>query len=204
MVFSLLILLTALACSNSLPFDDNIPQLPVCEKVDQCSCDFIIQPGDVEPINLHSLVDGHKPTFETKGKSDKTGLEYTFYYNPCLNFSEYGCKDAGICRTRLGTKSYNLANLSTVDFEYQDATRSVVASYKSKVNDKYITSEVELVCDQSEYDGKFEFVGNPSELYYKFKLTHRCACHGTCPPSSPKLSGGDIPLQLKVERDCSN
>ena len=66
MVFSAVIVLANRACSNSLPFDDYSPQLLVCEKVDQCSCDFIVQPGDVEPINLHSLVDGHKPTFETK------------------------------------------------------------------------------------------------------------------------------------------
>ena len=200
-VLSVTILLAVLAYSSSLPFD---PQLPVCGKVDQCSCNFIVQPGDVEPINLHSLVDRHKPTFETKGKSENTGLEYTFYCNPCLNFSEYGCKETGMCRTRLGAKSYNLANLSTVDFVYQDATRSVFAVYKSKVDDEYITSEVELVCDQSEYDGKFEFVGNPSELYYNFKLTHRCACHGTCPSSSSKLGEGDIQPQPKVERDCSN
>jgi len=54
---SVLILLAVLASTNSLPFGDYAPQLPICEKVDQCSCDFIIQPGDVEPINLHSLVD---------------------------------------------------------------------------------------------------------------------------------------------------
>ena len=102
------------------------------------------------------------------------------------------------------TKSYNLANLSTVDFVYQDATKSVFAVCKSKVHDKYITSEVQLVCDQSEYDGKFEFVGNPNELYYNFKLTHRCACHGTCPLSSSKLGEGDIQKQPKIEHDCSN
>jgi len=121
-----------------------------------------------------------------------------------LNFTEYGCKETGMCRTRLGTKSYNLANLSTVDFVYQDITRSVVAVYKSKSDDKYITTEVELICDQSEYNGKFEFVGNPSELYYNFKLTHQCACHGTCPSSDPKLSGGDTELQQKVEHDYNN
>ena len=93
-----------------------------------------------------------------------------YYYNPCLSFSDFGCANTSICQKNV-YDFYDLGNVDTVEFEYQN--NSVVAIYKStsrNIDNITRTSEVELVCDESEVLGRFEFVGEPILAHYRFKL----------------------------------
>ena len=65
---------------------------------------------------------------------------------------------------------YDLGNIDTTEFEYQN--KSVVAIHKSAPqNIDGMTSEVELVCDETEVLGRFEFVGEPIRAHYRFTLS---------------------------------
>ena len=183
-------LLVVLACSNALPVA--IDFQPMCVKIDECSCNLVNveQPG---LIDLHGLVSGQGPEFETTGKSEQTGLEYSFYYNPCLNFTDHECPETGLCQTGDGVEAYDLGNLNNVEFKVVD--NSVVAVYKSRFPDKYgqnRSSEVELVCDEDEVIGKFEYIGEPIERNYKFKLYTQCACPGKCTSAETECVAKDL------------
>ena len=70
---------------------------------------------------------------------------------------------------------YDLGNIDTTEFEYQN--NSVVAIYKSQsqnIDNITRTSEIELVCDETEALGRFEFVGEPIFAHYRFKLYAQC------------------------------
>ena len=188
----LTLLVTGLANCDALPVAKDVDQ-PECVKIDECSCMLknVETPGI---INLRGslIVNGSHPAYQTQGKSEQTGLEYDFYYNPCVNFSDYGCPATGICQTGYGA-SNDLGNLKTVNFVYQD--NSVVAIYKSQFDDKYgdnRTSQVELVCDESEELGRFEFVSEPTERHYRFILYTKCACPGMCPPPKVECIAKDL------------
>ena len=173
-------LIMVLACSDALPVAKDLQ--PMCVKVDECSCNLVNveQPG---LIDLHGIIDGQGPAFETTGKSEQTGLEYNFYYNPCLNFSDFGCPGTGLCQTGDRVQAYDLGNLDTAEFKVVD--NSVVVVYKSKFSDSFgynRSSEVELVCDETELKGKFEYIAEPIERNYKFLLYTQCACPGKCAP----------------------
>jgi len=145
------------------------------------------QPG---VIDLHSLVNGeHEPAFVVQGDST-----YKYYYNPCLNFSTDGCPQTGICQVKVDlTYRFDLGNLNTVEFVYQN--NSVTALYKSKYNDDLgynRSSELELVCDETEEKGKFEYVGELTALHYQFKLYTQCACPGKCTSSQTECKAKDL------------
>ena len=189
----LTLLATGLANCDALPVTKDVDNQPECVKIDECSCMLknVETPGI---INLRGslIVNGSHPAYQTQGKSEQTGLEYDFYYNPCVNFSDYGCPATGICQTGYGA-SNDLGNLKTVNFVYQD--NSVVAIYKSQFDDKYgdnRTSQVELVCDESEELGRFEFVSEPTERHYRFILYTKCACPGMCPPPKVECIAKDL------------
>jgi len=167
---------------------------PVCTKIDQCSCKLTgVEPSGV--INLHSIVSGkHKPEFLVEGKSEQTNLWYNFSYNPCYNFSDYGCPNTGICETRNGMRSYDLGNLDTTEFIYgEDKNHTVAAIYKSKdtTTDGRI-SLVALVCDESETKGRFVFNGETLPQFYTFLLYTRCACPGKCTSSLRECKAKDL------------
>ena len=139
--------------SNALPLvkEDTRPR---CVKIDECSCRLknVPEPG---LINLHGLIsDKPEPRFITEGESEQTGRVHTFYYNPCMTFSDLGCPNTSVCQENTYDNKYfyyDLGNIDTTEFEYQNNT--VVAIYKSQaksIDDINRTSEVELVCD----DGK--------------------------------------------------
>ena len=176
-ITTFLILLVITVCSDA--------QVPiVCTKIDQCSCNLtgVDHPG---VIDLHSLVSGkEKPTFATQAG------DYNYYYNPCLSFSTYGCPDTGICQVTVDRSTlFDLGNLATVQFRYKD--NSVFAIYQSEHGESR-TSTVELVCDESEVKGKFEFIEEPIPRGYQFKLHTRCACPGKCTSSQPECKAKDL------------
>ena len=91
------------------------------------------------------------------------------------------------------TYSYDLGNIDTTEFEYQN--NSVVVIYKSQaknIDDINRTSEVELVCDETEAVGRFEFVGEPITAHYRFKLYTQCACPGRCKRSKVECVGQNL------------
>ena len=163
---------------------------PRCIKIDECSCRLknVQEPG---LINLHDLVSDNEPRFVTEGRSEQTGLVYTFYYNPCKNFLDLVCPNTSICQKDQNA-FYDLGNLNTVEFEYQN--NSVIVVYKSSQHYNRInrTSEVELICDEYEVLGRFEYVGEPVQAYYKFKLYTQCACPGKCKVSKVECVGQDL------------
>ena len=156
----LLILLAILAACNAHALPEETQ--PKCIKIDDCSCRLknVQDPG---LINLHSLVsDNHEPRFVTEGKSEQTGSLYTFYYNPCTNFLDLVCPNTSLCQKNVRYEFYDLGNLYTAEFEYQN--NAVVVIYKSRSHNpdgRNRTSEVELVCDENEILGRFEYVGEP-------------------------------------------
>ena len=193
----LLVSLTILAHSDALPVLAKEDPRPRCVKIDECSCRLknVPNPG---LINLHGLVsDKHEPRFITEGESEQTGRLYGFYYNPCTNFLDLGCPNTAMCQKK-NTPDYkyyfyDLGNVDTTEFEYQN--NSVVAIYKSlakNIDDINRTSEVELVCDETEELGRFEFIGEPIEAYYRFKLYTQCACPGGCKRSKVECVGRDL------------
>ncbi|XP_065887824.1 uncharacterized protein [Dysidea avara] len=106
-----------------------------------------------------------------------------------MNFSNYGCPDTGICQVTADRSTlFDLGNLHTVDFEYQN---NVFAIYQSEHGDQR-TSTVELICDESELKGRFEFVGELVTRGYRFKLHTRCACPGNCTRSQPECKAKDL------------
>ena len=164
---------------------------PTCVKIDQCSCQLtgVEQPG---VIDLHSLVSGQPlPTFIIQAKSN---ISYTYAYNPCETFHYYLCPRTSICQEMpLSSEAYDLGNPDTVQFVYQN--NSVFALYKSKYKDGLghnRSSEIELVCDETEDVGKFEYVGELTELHYKFKLYTQCACPGKCASSQTECKAKDL------------
>ena len=181
--------------SNALPLVKEDPR-PRCIKIDECSCRLknVPEPG---LINLHGLVsDKHEPRFITEGESEQTGGVHTFYYNPCMTFSDLGCPNTSVCQENTYDNKYfyyDLGNIDTTEFEYQNNT--VVAIYKSQaksIDDINRTSEVELVCDETEVLGRFEFVGEPIPTHYIFKLYTQCACPGGCKRSKIECVGQDL------------
>jgi len=188
----LLLSLVILVGSNALPLGEDAQ--PRCIKIDECSCRLknVKNPG---LINLHGLVsDKHEPRFTTEGRSQQTGSLYSFYYNPCMNFSDLGCPNTSLCQRVAGTsRVYDLGNLDTIEFEYQNS--SVVAVYKSKSqHPDGLTriSEVELVCDETELLGRFVFVEETIQVNYKFKLYTQCACPGRCKASKVECVSQDL------------
>jgi len=170
--------------------------LPTCTKLDACSC-YLTGVENPGIINLHSLINGkHKPAFIVEGKSDYTKIYYNFSYNPCFNFSEFGCPDTGICQTGDGMQSYDLGNLDNVEFLYMDNfAKYIRIIYKSKYKDKYgqsRVSSVDLICDEYEEKGRFEYSGEPVFQYYQFKLYTQCACPGRCPTLETACKAEDL------------
>ena len=45
------------------------------------------------------------------------------------------------------------------------------------------SSSVQLICDESEVKGRFEYVGMPVVRTFQFKLYTQCACPGKCTSS---------------------
>ena len=188
----LLISLTVLAnCKALVSKQEGHPR---CIKIDECSCRLknVKNPG---LINLHGLVSVNEPRFVTEGRSEQTGIVYTFYYNPCKNFLDLVCPNASICQKHQYDYSYDyydLGNFNTADFEYRH--NSVVVVYTSSHNGDGInrTSEVELVCDESEVLGRFEYVGEPVQAHYRFKLYTQCACPGKCKAAKVECVGQDL------------
>jgi len=186
-----LILLVVATFSDAVPF---VKDELICVKIDECSCHLtgVEHPG---VIDLHSLVSGQpKPAFITEGRSEQTNKSYTFAYNPCTGYNYNFCPYTSICQEgSLSSESYDLGNPVTVKFVYRYPT--VFALYKSRYNDDHgynRSSEVELVCDENEVIGKFEFVAEPIERHYQFKLYTQCACPGKCTSSQPECKAKDL------------
>ena len=177
--------LAVVAACNALLEDTR----PKCIKIDDCSCRLknVQDPG---LINLHSLVsDNEEPRFVTEAKPEK----FTFYYNPCSSFLDVVCPNSSLCQKVELYDFYDLGNLHTAEFEYQN--NSVVVVYKSGIRNpdgRNRTSEVELICDESEILGRFEYVGEPIIGYYRFKLYTQCACPGKCKASTIECVGQDL------------
>ena len=195
---TVLILLVIATCSDAVPVHikdaAHIKDGPMCVKIDECSCHLteVEKPG---VIDLHSLVSGEPfPTFTIEAKSEKTNKTYTYTYNPCVAFIHNFCPRTSICQEgSLSSESYDLGNPDTVQFVYEN--NSVFALYKSKYKDDLgynRSSEIELVCDETEEKGKFEYVGEPTERHYKFKLYTRCACPGKCTSSQTECKAIDL------------
>ena len=197
MRFTLHLLLTSLAIladSDALPLQKD-PR-PRCIKIDECSCRLknVPEPG---LINLHGLVsDKHEPRFITEESEQTDGDGREYYYNPCLNFLDLGCPNTAVCQKNAYDNNYDfydLGNINTTEFEYQN--NSVVVIYTSLAhNIDNITriSEVELVCDETEVLGRFEFVGEPITAHYRFKLYTQCACPGKCKRSKIECVGQNL------------
>ena len=187
----LLIPLAILADSDALPVLKEDAQ-PRCIKIDECSCRLKNVP-ESGLINLHGLVsDKDEPRFVIEGKSELTGRVYKFYYNPCMNFMYLGCQNTSVCQKNV-YDFYDLGNIDTTKFEYQN--NSVVAIYKSQsrnIDDINRTSEVELVCDESEVLGRLEFIEETVTGHYRFKLYTQCACPGRCKRSKVECVGQDL------------
>jgi len=188
----LIVLLMSIICSDAKPVMNDEP---TCVKIDECSCYLtgVEKPG---VINLHSLASGeHEPTFTVEARSEQTHLYYNYSYNPCMNFSTYGCPNASVCQAGdYGYLPYDLGNLESVEFLYI-SNNTVGACYKSKYEDTFgysRTSVVELVCDETEVEGKFEYVGEPIERFYTFRLYTRCACPGKCTSSQTECKAKDL------------
>ena len=188
------VLLTILAVSDALLVKEDAR--PRCIKIDECSCKLknVPEPG---LINLHGLVsDKHEPRFITEGESEQTGRTYVFYYNPCMNFVDLGCPNTSVCQKNTYNYNYDLydlGNIDTTEFEYQN--NSVVVIYKSQaknIDDINRTSEIELVCDETEVLGRFEFIGEPITAHYSFKLYTQCACPGRCKTSKIECVGQNL------------
>ncbi|XP_065888311.1 uncharacterized protein [Dysidea avara] len=186
-VHVLMLLLAIATCSDAASLE------PTCVKIDECSCHLtgVEQPG---VIDLHSLVSGeHEPTFTIQAKSEQTNLTYNYSYNPCMIFSTNSCPNTSMCQTGDKVESYNLGNLETVEFVFR--VTSVFAVYHSKHDDKHgqnRTSEVELICDEDEMKGRFEYDHELSERHYMFKLFTQCACPGKCTSSQTECQAKDL------------
>ncbi|XP_065888150.1 uncharacterized protein [Dysidea avara] len=188
---SVLIFFVTATCFDAVP---HVKDEPVCIKTDECSCHLtgVEQPG---VIDLHSLVSGEpKPAFIIVAESEHTNISYTYSYNPCSTYDYNFCPTTSICQENpMLVEAYDLGNPDTVKFIYQN--NSVFAFYKSKYNDDLgynRSSEIELVCDEAEKTGKFEYVGEPIERHYKFKLYTRCACPGKCTSSQTECKAKDL------------
>ena len=158
-ILLLLISLIVLADCKALISKEDAP--PRCIKIDECSCRLknVQEPG---LINLHDLVSDNEPRFVTEGKSEQTGLVYTFYYNPCKNFLDLVCPNTSICQ-KDQYEFYDLGNLNTAEFEYQN--NSVIVVYKSLQNYDGInrTSEVELICMKLKFREDLSMLENQSK-----------------------------------------
>lgn len=160
---------------------------PTCKKIDDCSC----TPTDTNEtgvINFFPMANatGPKPMFMVNGTSQQTKLMYTFYYNPCMGFNETGgttespCINDLVCQRDIKYSFvYNIGARGHTEFAY--INNSVLVAYYYSNSSVNRTSEVRLICDESETQGKFAFLGEPRMLYYQFNFTSMCACPGKCP-----------------------
>ena len=113
-----------------------------------------------------------------------------------MNFVDLGCPNSSVCQKNTYNYNYDLydlGNIDTTEFEYQN--NSVVVIYKSQaknIDDVNRTSEVELVCDENEVLERFEFIGEPITAHYRFKLYTQCACPGRCKTSKIECVGQNL------------
>jgi len=158
---------------------------PTCKKINDCAC----TPTDANQtgvINFFPLVSstGAKPAYMVNGTSKQTNDTYTYYYNPCMGFNMTSttmdhCTNQLVCQDLFKYNwTYALGAATSVEFAY--ANNMLIAYYYSK-NLVNRTSEVRLICDEKETNGKFAYVDEPKSLYYQFNFTSMCACPGKCP-----------------------
>ena len=159
---------------------------PTCKKIDDCSC-IPMDTNETGVINFFPLANatGAKPMFSVNGTSQQTKFNYTFNYNPCIGFNVTGattespCINDLLCQTDIQNKFvYNIGARNHTRFAYVDDALFAYYYSNSSVNR---TSEVRLICDESETHGKFVFIDEPVMLYYRFNFTSVCACPGKCP-----------------------
>ena len=187
----MLVLLVIATCSDAV---SNIKDEPVCVKIDDFSC-LLTGVEQVGVIDLHSLVsDQPEPAFIIEAKSERDNESYQYTYNPCIAYNYNFCPYTSICQEgSTSIDAYDLGYPDTVKFVHEN--NSVFAFYKSKHKDYYRknrSSEIELVCDETEEKGKFEYVGDPILRHYQFKLYTKCACLGKRAFSQTECKAKDL------------
>ena len=89
------------------------------------------------------------------------------------------CKNELICQKAVKYNfTYGLGEVGSATFAYVKDDLYVYYYSKSTINR---TSEVKLICDQNETNGKFMYIAEPRTYYYQFNFTSMCACPGKCP-----------------------
>ena len=74
--------------------------------------------------------------------------------------------------------AYNIGERDHTNFTY---IKNVLFVYYYSGTSVNRTSEVRLICDQSETTGKFVFIDERKMLYYQFNYAIMYACPGRCP-----------------------
>ena len=174
-----LIVVSLVYCSSAIIQEK--AETPKCTRIGPCSCRPTL-PNNLL-INLSGLTrrGGPKPRFIAKGKDKDTGQDYEFLFNPCADFSQSGCKDTAICQIDHGLP-YGVGKFETLEFMYINDALFAAYNYSSSKQYYNRSALVELVCDQEEILGRFEYVIEFPPRIYNFRLYTQCACPGRCDP----------------------
>ena len=174
-----LIVVSLVYCSSAIIQEK--AETPKCTRIGPCSCRPTL-PNNLL-INLSGLTrrGGPKPRFIAKGKDKDTGQDYEILFNPCADFSQSGCKDTAICQIDHGLP-YGVGKFETLEFMYINDALFAAYNYSSSKQYYNRSALVELVCDQEEILGRFEYVIEFPPRIYNFRLYTQCACPGRCDP----------------------
>ncbi|XP_019626499.1 PREDICTED: uncharacterized protein LOC109471592 [Branchiostoma belcheri] len=156
------------ACAGSCMFPAR-----TCAAGDSCSCKMSDGSGTV---SLHAL---DNPAAAFKDVATSSGVEYTFYYNPCsgLTVGLEGCADVSGCAYNHVARRYSALGAVMPDAFTPDQERLIIA-YSDQQSG--MSFNLTLVCDVTAAEPKFAFTGTRLQNSYDFMLTTKCACADEC------------------------
>lgn len=156
-----------------------------CTVDDECSCTFEDGSGKVDLTSLGNT--DNTPKFKDVLYKDEG---YFYSYNPCGGFKEGDCEKAATCVSNQDkSEQQQIGDASRAAFKYDDSAGNVIVAYTSGSGVLRLTT-VNLVCDQSACDPKFEPLGEQGAGQFEMTLTTVCACAGGCTASGPTNCGG--------------
>ncbi|CAH1277315.1 Hypp9564 [Branchiostoma lanceolatum] len=162
------------ACAGSCMFPAR-----TCTADDSCSCKMSDGSGTV---SLHAL---DNPAAAFKDVATTSGVEYTFYYNPCsgLTIGLEACMNVSGCAYNHVAQRYTALGTVQPDAFTPDEGRLIIA-YSDKQSG--MSYNLTLVCDIAATNPKFAFTGIRQQNSYDFMLTTRCACADECAVNGSK------------------
>ncbi|XP_065907360.1 uncharacterized protein [Dysidea avara] len=136
---------------------------------------------DGKKVDLTSI--GSKKSSKPLFDKIPSGVDsYKYSYNPCYPFTaDSNCNNVAMCQHVDETTSYSLGTQESAQF-VDDTATGLKITYSGGTDDRM--SEVTLKCDQTATKSELKFDEESPQKTYKFTMTSKCNCPGSCSSSS--------------------